>query len=88
MEVHGHRLRDLSDNVGKKAAESRTAKAKDLESNGEANETKPEIAEVEVLVPKVFTSVKEIDLLIAELNKLRLRVLGAQRVRITWKEID
>jgi len=83
-----NRLRDLSNNVGKKAAENRTAKAKDLESNGDANETKSEVSEAEVLVPKIFTSVKEIDMLIAELNKLRLRVSGAQRVRITWKEID
>lgn len=83
-----NRLRDLSEQLRKKATENRTAKAKDAESIDDTNNAAPEATKAEVLVPKVFTSVKEIDLVIAELNKLRLRVAGAQRVRITWKEID
>jgi hypothetical protein len=79
------RLRDLAENVRKKAAEYRTAREQTIESNGAANDTEPQVSETEVLVPKVFSSVKEIDLLIAELTKLRLRVSGAQRVRITWR---
>jgi hypothetical protein len=83
-----NRLRDLFDNVGKKAAENRTATAKDFESNGDVTETKSEISKAEVLVPKIFKSAKEIDMLITELNKLRLRVSGTKQIRITWKEID
>ena len=85
--INNH-LRDLSGNVGKKAVENRTAKLRDLESNGDTNGPKSEVSEAEVLVPKIFTSTEEMDLLIAELNKLRVRISGTQRVRITWKEVN
>jgi hypothetical protein len=68
--------------------ENRTAKLRGSELNDGGNEQKSEVSEAEVLVPKIFTSTEEIDLLIAELNKLRSRISGAQRVRITWKEVN
>ena len=79
------RLRDLADNVAKKAAENRAAKAKVTEPNGGPQ---VEISESELVVPKVFKSANQIDLLIAELNKLRARISSALSVRIKWKEID
>jgi hypothetical protein len=79
------RLRELADNVAKKATENRAAKAKATETNGGP---KAEISESELVVPKVFKSANQIDLLIAELNKLRARISSAVSVRIKWKEID
>ena len=79
------RLRDLADNVAKKAAKNRAARAKEPEPNGGP---KVEISESELVVPKVFKSANQIDLLIAELNKLRARISSAVSVRIKWKEID
>ena len=83
-----NQLRDLSGNVGKKAVENRTAKLRVSELNGGGNEQKSEVSEAEVLVPKIFTSIEEVDLLIAELNKLRARLADTQQVRITWKEVN
>jgi hypothetical protein len=82
------RLRDLAANVAKKAAENRAAKSKEPEPDRGTPQPAPEISEAEVIVPKVFKSPKEIDLLIAELTRLRGRVSAAKQVRITWKEID
>ncbi len=79
-----HRLRDLAGNVEKKAAEYRAAKPEEREPEG----GQPEILETDVVVPRVFKSAKEIDLLIAELTKLRSRVSASKQIRITWKEID
>jgi hypothetical protein len=80
-----NRLRDLAENVAKKAAEIRAARIKEPEPNGGP---KPEISESELLVPKVFNSPNQIDLLIAELTKLRARVSASIALRIKWKEID
>jgi hypothetical protein len=79
------RLRDLADNVAKKAAENRAARDKDRQANGK---DQVEISESELVVPKVFKSANQIDLLVAELNKLRARISSAVSVRIKWKEID
>jgi hypothetical protein len=86
-----HRLRDLGATVAKKAAEFRAAKSTEPAPgpllDGETPQA-PLTSEVEVLVPKVFRTAKEIDLLIEELTKLRGRLLPSQRVRIIWKEIE
>ena len=79
------RLRDLGANVAKRAAENRAARTPEPKLNGGAP---PEVSETEVMVPKIFKSAREIDLLIAELTKLRSRLSAAKQVRITWKEID
>jgi hypothetical protein len=85
------RLRELAATVAKKAAERRAAKAKEPEpeSSPEGGAPQPtlEPSDAEVVVPKVFKSAKEIDLLIAELTKLRARVSTSTPIRITWKEI-
>ena len=83
-----HRLRELAGNVEKKAAEYRAAKEADVEPEGDTPQPPPEIAETDVIVPRIFKSAKEIDLLIAELTKLRNRVSSSKQIRITWKEID
>jgi hypothetical protein len=79
------RLRDLADNVARKAAENRAARDKEREANGE---DQVEISESELVVPKVFKSSNQIDLLIVELTKLRARISSSLSVRIKWKEID
>lgn len=83
-----NRLRDLFEALAKKAEENRTANLRDAELNGGSNEQEPEVSETEVLVPKIFTSTEEVDLLIAELNKLRARITVTQRVHVTWKEVN
>lgn len=80
-----HRLRDLAGNVEKKAAEYRASKEEEREPEGGE---RAEISETDVVVPRVFKSAKEIDLLIAELTKLRSRISASKQIRITWKEID
>lgn len=82
-----YRIRDLAVNMAKKAADNRAAKAKEPEPAG-GPQPAPEVIEAEVMVPKIFKSVKDIDLLVAELNKIRNRVSVAKQIRITWKEID
>jgi hypothetical protein len=79
------RLRDLAENLAKKAAENRAASSQEREVNGGAQ---VEISESDLIVPKVFKSANQIDLLIAELNKLRARISSSLSVRIKWKEID
>ncbi len=88
-----HRLRDLAANLVKKAAANReAAKVVDPELEDLTPETgeikKPFVTQTEVLVPKVFTKAKDIDLLVAELTKLRNRMSPTEHLRITWKEID
>jgi len=87
-----HRLRDLAAGVARKAAENRAAKAKEPEPEPSPDDPTPtpapQTSEAEVLVPKVFRSATEIDLLIEELRKLRGRLSASQQVRITWKEIE
>ena len=79
-----HRLRDLADNLAKKAEEGRADRDKEEEdSKGE-----PEVSEAELVVPKVFKSAKDIDLLVAELTKLKSNISRSKHVRITWKELD
>lgn len=86
-----HRLRDLEASVAKKAAENRAARDEgkgEGRGDGGREEEEPETSEAEVLVPKVFRSAQELDLLIAELHKLRSRLTASQHVRITWKELE
>ncbi|KIH76252.1 hypothetical protein SAMN05660860_00132 [Geoalkalibacter ferrihydriticus] len=76
-----HQLRDLASTMSEMAATNKTKK----------RDPEPEVKDVEVtelVVPKVFTSTNDIDLLIAELNKLRARFYLDKKVRIRWKEID
>jgi hypothetical protein len=85
-------LRDLEITVAKKATENRSARTKEPEREplhaGGTPPPAPEISEAEVIVPKVFKSPKEIDLLVAELNKLRSRISTSKQIHVTWKEID
>jgi len=82
------RLRELAQAITKKGAENRVARDKD-EKRGEDKEEKvAEVVDTELLVPKVFKSSRDIDLLIAELTKLRSRITSARHARIHWKEID
>ena len=86
-----HRLRDLTSAVQKKAADAREA-AKDNAAGSSAENSDsahaPEVVESEVLVPRVFKSIKDVELLIAELTKLQVRMTGTKQLRITWKQID
>jgi hypothetical protein len=79
------RLRDLAETVVKKAAENRAGRSTQTATTGG---TTVEVSESEIVVPKVFKSSNQIDLLIAELNKLRARISAFVSVRIKWKEID
>jgi hypothetical protein len=55
---------------------------------GDPPPNKPYATTTEVIVvPKVFTSTDQIDLLVAELKKLRHRVSPSEHLRITWKEM-
>jgi hypothetical protein len=88
-----NRLRDLASTVSRKAAESRKARVTAVSPPPDAPDdaTPPAHAEItvmEVLVPRVFTSTRELDLLIAELNRLRSQFAGARHVAITWKPIE
>jgi len=91
-----HRLRDLSAQLGRKAAAHRDSAHKvEVDSDPDPAPTtnepppkKPYATTTEVIVvPKVFTSADQIDLLVAELKKLRHRVSPAEHLRITWKEM-
>lgn len=87
-----HSLRELASGIAKKAAENRAAKDKipepEPQPNGGTPLPEPEVSETELIVPKVFKSAKDIDMLIQELSKLRARVSGLKHMRISWKEID
>jgi hypothetical protein len=85
------RLRDLAANLVRKGAENRAARAGKPEPDASLDDTATpvrQIAEAEVVVPRVFKSANEIDLLIAALTKLRNGITASRPVRITWKEID
>lgn len=79
-----HQLRELAANVKKRGEECRAAKEKEREREDD----KPKITEADVIVPRVFKSPEEIDMLVAELNKLRSRLSASKQIRINWKEID
>jgi hypothetical protein len=79
-----NRMRDLAANIAKKAEENRAANSQVPASNGGQGE----VTEAELLVPKVFKTANQIDLLISELTKLRARLSASIAVRIKWKEID
>ena len=91
-----HRLRDLAAQLARKAATNRDSAHKvevDLDPDpaltiGDPPPKKPYATTTEVIVvPKVFTSTDQIDLLVAELKKLRHRVSPSEHLRITWKEM-
>jgi hypothetical protein len=91
-----HRLRDLAAQLARKAATNRDSAHKvevDLDPDpaltiGDPPPNKPYATTTEVIVvPKVFTSTDQIDLLVAELKKLRHRVSPSEHLRITWKEM-
>lgn len=79
------RLRELAQSITKKAAENRAAKDKDEKRD---KDKVAEVVDTELLVPKIFKSSREIDLLIAELTKVRSKITNAKHARIHWKEID
>lgn len=88
-----HRLRDLAASVSKRAADARSARSKaseepEVNTTSERSSSRLAIFDTELLVPRVFKSPEQIDLLIEELNKLRVRLLAATQVRITWKQVD
>ncbi|OQX18971.1 MAG: hypothetical protein BWK76_05990 [Desulfobulbaceae bacterium A2] len=91
-----HRLRDLATQLARKAAAHRDSAQKvDNEPDPNPPPTsndlppkKPYTTKTEtIVVPKVFTSAKEIDLLLEKINKLRHRVSPSEHLRITWKEM-
>ena len=84
-----HGLRDLADAMRTKAADWRTHRKQLVEDQPPAADAlPPEVTEQEVLVPKVFKTANDIQLLISELTKLRARITASKQLRITWKQID
>jgi len=84
-----HGLRDLAEAMRIKAANWRTHRKQLVEdSPPTADAPPPEVTEQEVLVPKVFKTANDIQLLISELTKLRARITASKQLRITWKQID
>lgn len=84
-----HGLRDLADAMRTKAADWRTHRKQLVEDPPPTADTPPpEVTEQEVLVPKVFKTANDIQLLISELTKLRARITASKQLRITWKQID
>lgn len=84
-----HRLRDLADAMIAKAVDARASRKLQVENLSPVDPQKPlEVTEQEVLVPKVFKTANDIQLLITELTKLRSRITASKQLRITWKQID
>ena len=84
-----HGLRNLADAMRTKAADWRTHRKQLVEDPPPTADTPPpEVTEQEVLVPKVFKTANDIQLLISELTKLRARITASKQLRITWKQID
>ena len=77
-------LREIAANLKQRAAANR--KSREKKSAAESSAT-AEVAHTEVLVPAVFKSANDIDLLIEELKKLRARVGDAKHLKITWKHL-
>ncbi|MBM9538585.1 BREX system P-loop protein BrxC [Desulfobulbus alkaliphilus] len=91
-----HRLRDLTAQLGLKAAayreSTRTLEDEPDPKPSHISSTPPPskpwtIATETIVVPKVFISAKEIDLVVEKLNKLRHRISPSEHLRITWKEM-
>lgn len=80
-----NRLRELSQSIAKKAAENRYSRDKDKDRDKDKT---VEVIDTELIVPKIFKSSREIDLLIMELTKVRSKINNAKYARIHWKEID
>jgi hypothetical protein len=84
-----HRLRELAETMKTRAAEWRTlGKQVVAELVTSAATQAPEVTEQELLVPKVFKSANDIQLLITALSKLRAQISASKQIRITWKQID
>jgi len=87
-----HRLRELAGTLESKANESRVAKNKipSVSEPGGDPITSPaySVVDAEIIVPKIFKSREQIDLLVGELNKLKNRISSSTQMRITWKEIE
>jgi len=85
-----YRLRDLASSMQTRAAEWRTHNTQPTGEpvTGDKIEIIPEVAEMEVMVPKVFKTLHDLQLLILELTKLRVRITASKQLRITWKQID
>jgi hypothetical protein len=80
-----NRLRELAQLIAQKAAENRASRDKEKDRDKDKD---AEVVDTELLVPKVFKSSKDIDLLIDELKKVRSKITSEKHARIHWKEID
>jgi uncharacterized membrane protein len=77
-------LREIAADLKHRAASNR----KSRENKSPATpSTSAEVTQTEVLVPAVFKSANDIDLLIEELRKLRGRIGDAKHLKITWKQL-
>jgi hypothetical protein len=78
-------LREIATNLKRLAAANRKSREKNAPA---ASSGAVEVTPKEVLVPAVFESANDIDLLIEELKKLRAQIGDAKHLKITWKQLS